>query len=280
MNRKVLLASSGPYQFLNELSYAIQTELFDDIIGVIRYNYSSLSLPSDLFKCERWLYDCLHVKFFEPPINLWQVWGKDSFEKIMHFPVLRNRVRKTLTSLLNGIYLDEITDLILPYRPNFQDVLLINSFKNVKIHFVDEGSSMDFKSYYRLPFPFKFLAYKNPYDKNENKEIYVNNGLDTSFERFGKINKLNGEIRSKYIYSKIINNHQFANWFKLNFGKYNTIPLSILMLQPFDRTMTLEKEVNFYKRIILNEIDLSNNMILIKFHPRDNYSKREFIKKD
>ena len=280
MNRKVLLVSSGPYQFINELSYVFQNQLRNNVIGVLRYSYSSLSLPPDLFKCERWLYDSLQVPFLGPPVNLWQIWGKNPIAKLAHLPSLNRRIRLQLTSLLNGIEPDEITDIVLPYRTILEDVLLISGFKNARIHFIDEGASMGFKSHFRLPFPLNLMGYNNPYRKNVYKEIFVKTELETSLGRFGKIKILDPELTKSNIYDKIIHNNQFSTWFESNFGKYKSNNLSIFLLQPLDRMIKMGKEVEFYKKVLEQELKSINYTILIKFHPRDDFPKREFIYKE
>lgn len=267
MKKKILILHTGIPQLISQLGYIYQYNLNEDIYGVIRMYTTLDSNHPELDETEKWIFDLFKIKLLGKTKAFVRVWGKTKYEKLFNLLFLKSKIKRYLKKKTN-INISEITDIVLPYKPILDFILLASVFKNVKFHFIAEGSSIDYLRNSKMPFYLRIVGFKNIFDEHHNYIINTPQNLVNSVQRFGET-KLISENQINRITTIIKNNSIIKKWLEENQLLSLNVSHSLLILQPLDRWLSPNDNIEFYKKIIRVENLKSNNKIIIKFHPRE-----------
>lgn len=269
MKKKILILHTGIPQLINQLAYIYQNNLTEDVLGIIRMYTTLDSYNPELDETEQWIFNLFKIKLLGKTKAIVRVWGNNKFEKLYSFFFLKLKIKRYLKNKTN-IVLSEITDIIMPYKPFIDFILITSVFKNVKFHFIAEGTSIDYHKTAKMPFYLKIIGINNIFNDHYNI-INTPPSLQNSVKRFGKTQLILEEQINKVL-TKIKINPVITQWLRENQLLSLNLKYSLLILQPLDRWLSINDNIKFYEEIIKAENHKSVNKIIVKFHPRETNS--------
>ena len=280
LEKNTLLLSVGPYQFLSQYILAKQKGLENNIAGVIRTDSPAEGKnPNQLIiDCEKWICEILNVNFVSKIKSIYKLWGKNKLSKLIGLFFIKKRIRTELNKN-NTINFDNIENVFLTYRKDLGEILILSSLKNLKnVYFISDGSVSVLSSQkpFKLPFYLKIFGVKNCY-KNNPDVYFFKEAIPKQYFNI-KPKELNQNIRLETI-NLITTNNIYKKW-KINLFKgIETRNNSMIFLQPLENYPDLKTNILLYTEIIKKELKKSDNLIIIKYHPREQKQILEIFKK-
>lgn len=276
MKKKVLIIHTGIPQLITQLGYIYQNNLLEDVYGVVRI-YSTLdSHHPELDEAEQWFFDLFNIKLIGKIKPTVRVWGENKYEKLLSLFFLKKKIKK-YHKKNTDIDFKGTTDVVIPYKPMIDFVLLLSIFKNVKFHFITEGASLCFYKTLKLPFYLYAFGIKNIFN---NSDLIINSPLklQTLMQKFGKTKLIQEEYITE-VFKKVNTNTQVLSWLKENQLLLSGITVSILFVQPLFMLASAESNIEFYNQILMAEKKKCSNKIIVKFHPRETNDNIEKFRK-
>lgn len=267
MTRKILILHTGIPQLISQLAYIYKNDLSKDVYGVVRM-YTALDTKNpQLDEAEQWIFNLFDLELLGRTKAIVRVWGNNKYEKFLSLFFLKHKIKKYLKRNTK-IDLKGTTDVITPYKPIIDFVLMLGMFKNISTHYMAEGTSIDFLKDFKIPFYLNLLGIKNVFSKSNNLIINSSPELYNSVKRFGSVSLID-DSSINHVLKKIRDNKNLVLWQKENQLDAPNINQSLLVLQPLDRWLPLINNIEFYKEIVKLEEKKRKNKIIVKFHPRE-----------
>jgi hypothetical protein len=266
--KNTLLISVGSFQLITQYLLSQQKKIDKNIIGVIRIEVTTdgKKIDKNLEKCEEFVCKTLNLNQIAYVKSVFKIWGKNKYKKLIMLPFLKRKIQQEYYK--NGLDIDKVENVILAARYDIGESLLLSIFRNLKnVYFVSDGNPKIYKKKkFKLPFYLRLFGFKNPYKGKTTVFFYKNN------------------LPNKYaiITPEIINNDYFKDikkiflatkeldhWLKGIIGETENSGISLFYLHPIEIHLGVEISIDTYIKIIKSELKKSDNLILIKHHPRE-----------
>jgi hypothetical protein len=281
-NNNFVIFTTGTYTLC--LSIALikqleQTTQNQASVSVVHYEHHN----SIIMECEKWICELfgynhlgdigsLHLKANE-------LLGKGTIKRLTKSLSFKKAWHNWGHNNLISILKKENQNIIVPIRPHLSDILLANLFPNGNFYYIPDGYLMGFPKILNLPLLWHLTGLKNPYKLNAKKTVYTPTGLEKRMSEFST-KQVIIEDGISLVAKKIISHIDFKKWYEKVYHVLNKKGCTCVLLQCFSLFKWLDpfEELSLYVQIIEKELELSDNNILIKHHPRENRAKLAILK--
>lgn len=278
MSKKIAVGTTGPFQLLCALAVLEAQGLLQKFdVAIFHYEHST----DAIIKCEKWIASIFGVDYVTH-LGRIQAAALKLLEQQSRFDRLfkAHQFLKTWcewgNQKLYPIDCYQVEHLILPFRPQLSDVLLVNLFPNAKCAFVADGLLMGYATQVAIPTSWKMRNFTNPFSHDSSQEIWAPKGLEKAIEQFGNVCQIDSAGLKQTI-RQIVDHHDYQTWIA-GLKPKKTTSYSCLLLQNLQgKWMDSFEEVSLYAEIISDELRQTSSTILVKPHPRDNLAKLRLL---
>ncbi len=276
-DRKVVLFCTSPFSLWCGMAFLRQRGVPSE--SVVAVDYKSALPP--ILDAESWMaesagaaYHRREADWFEPFLSSL---GKGRLEKILRLPFWRKDRRAFVTLFSFFVDINDVTDIVLPFRMLLEEVLLAMAFPRARRHFIPDGYLLDHAPL-RLSPLWKARGVNNPYTVGKRPIIWTPASLENRLSRFGSVKRIEADAFES-VAEDFRKRPDWDGWLKENGLLRKGAPFTVFLGQNlFARQMADPmEELSVYGRILLRELEESENRILVKLHPRDNEARRSLL---